>query len=34
MDEHIPERRKHIIEPNKLALDRGLAFVRDQAGGE
>jgi 2-oxoglutarate ferredoxin oxidoreductase subunit gamma len=28
MDEHIPERRKHIIEPNKRALDRGIAFVR------
>jgi 2-oxoglutarate ferredoxin oxidoreductase subunit gamma len=28
MDEHIPERRKHIIEPNKRALDRGVAFVR------
>jgi len=28
MDEHIPERRKHIIEPNKRALDRGVAFAR------
>ena len=28
LDEHIPERRKHIIEPNKRALDRGVAFVR------
>ena len=32
MDEHIPERRKHIIEPNKRALDRGVQFVRDQEG--
>ena len=29
LDEHIPERRKHIIEPNKRALDRGIQFVRD-----
>jgi 2-oxoglutarate ferredoxin oxidoreductase subunit gamma len=28
MDQHIPERRKHIIEPNKRALDRGVRFVR------
>ena len=28
LDEHIPERRKHIIEPNKRALDRGVAFSR------
>lgn len=28
LDEHIPERRKHIIEPNKRALDRGVQFVR------
>ncbi len=28
LDEHIPERRKHIIEPNKRALDRGIKFVR------
>ncbi|MGD2206529.1 MAG: 2-oxoacid:acceptor oxidoreductase family protein [Anaerolineae bacterium] len=28
LDTHIPERRKHIIEPNKRALDRGVAFVR------
>ena len=28
LDEHIPERRKHIIEPNKRALDRGVAFAR------
>ena len=27
LDEHIPERRKHIIEPNKRALDRGIQFV-------
>jgi 2-oxoglutarate ferredoxin oxidoreductase subunit gamma len=28
LDEHIPKRRKHIIEPNKKALDRGVQFVR------
>ena len=28
MEEHIPERRRHIIEPNKRALDRGVQFVR------
>lgn len=28
LEEHIPERRKHIIEPNKRALDRGVQFVR------
>jgi len=28
LEEHIPERRKHIIEPNKRALDRGIEFVR------
>jgi 2-oxoglutarate ferredoxin oxidoreductase subunit gamma len=28
LDEHIPERRKHIIEPNKRALDRGVNYVR------
>lgn len=28
LDEHIPERRRHIIEPNKGALDRGIQFVR------
>ncbi len=28
LDEHIPERRKHIIEPNKRALERGIAFAR------
>lgn len=27
LDEHIPERRKHIIGPNKRALDRGVSFV-------
>jgi 2-oxoglutarate ferredoxin oxidoreductase subunit gamma len=26
--EHIPERRRHIIEPNKIALDRGVHFAR------
>jgi len=29
LDEHIPERRKHIIQPNKRALDRGLAYAQD-----
>jgi 2-oxoglutarate ferredoxin oxidoreductase subunit gamma len=28
LEQHIPERRKHIIEPNKRALDRGVQFVR------
>lgn len=28
MQDHIPERRKRIIEPNKLALDRGIEYVR------
>lgn len=28
MDDHIPQRRKHIIAPNKRALDRGAAFVQ------
>jgi 2-oxoglutarate ferredoxin oxidoreductase subunit gamma len=28
LDEHIPEHRKKIIEPNKRALDRGIQFVR------
>jgi 2-oxoglutarate ferredoxin oxidoreductase subunit gamma len=30
MENHIPERRKQIIEPNKRALDRGVAFVRGE----
>jgi 2-oxoglutarate ferredoxin oxidoreductase subunit gamma len=30
MDEHIPERRKHIIAPNKRALDRGVQYVRGE----
>jgi 2-oxoglutarate ferredoxin oxidoreductase subunit gamma len=29
MDQHIPERRKHIVEPNKRALDRGIQYVQD-----
>jgi len=29
LDEHIPEHRRHIIEPNKKALARGAAYVRD-----
>lgn len=28
LDEHIPERRKHIIGPNKRALDQGVSYVR------
>lgn len=28
LDEHIPERRRHIIEPNKRALDRGVAYAK------
>jgi 2-oxoglutarate ferredoxin oxidoreductase subunit gamma len=28
LDQHIPERRKHIIEPNKRALDRGIQFAK------
>jgi 2-oxoglutarate ferredoxin oxidoreductase subunit gamma len=28
LEQHIPERRKHIIEPNKRALDRGVEYVR------
>jgi 2-oxoglutarate ferredoxin oxidoreductase subunit gamma len=28
LDEHIPERRKHIVEPNKRALDCGVGFAR------
>jgi 2-oxoglutarate ferredoxin oxidoreductase subunit gamma len=28
LEEHIPNRRKHIIEPNKRALDRGVQFVQ------
>jgi len=27
LDEHVPEHRRHIIEPNKLALDRGAAVA-------
>ncbi len=30
LDQHIPERRKHIIEPNKRALDRGVQYARSQ----
>jgi 2-oxoglutarate ferredoxin oxidoreductase subunit gamma len=32
LDQHIPERRKHIIEPNKRALDRGVAYAAEYAG--
>jgi 2-oxoglutarate ferredoxin oxidoreductase subunit gamma len=28
LDEHIPKRRQHIVEPNKRALDRGVAYAR------
>jgi 2-oxoglutarate ferredoxin oxidoreductase subunit gamma len=28
LDDHIPERRKHIIAPNKRALVRGVQYVR------
>jgi len=28
MDDHIPEHRKHIIEPNKRALDRGIEYAQ------
>lgn len=31
LDLHIPQRRQSIVEPNKKALDRGVAFARDQA---
>jgi 2-oxoglutarate ferredoxin oxidoreductase subunit gamma len=30
LDLHIPERRKHIIAPNKQALDRGVRFAREE----
>ena len=29
MDEHIPSSRQHIIEPNKRALDRGVAYAKE-----
>jgi len=28
LDEHIPEHRKKIVEPNKRALDRGVEFAK------
>jgi 2-oxoglutarate ferredoxin oxidoreductase subunit gamma len=28
MEDHIPEHRKQIIEPNKLALERGIEYAR------
>jgi 2-oxoglutarate ferredoxin oxidoreductase subunit gamma len=28
LDQHIPPQRKHIIEPNKRALERGVAYVQ------
>jgi 2-oxoglutarate ferredoxin oxidoreductase subunit gamma len=28
MDDHIPEHRRHIIEPNKRALDRGIEYAQ------
>ena len=30
LDEHIPDHRKQIIEPNKRALERGVQYVRGQ----
>jgi 2-oxoglutarate ferredoxin oxidoreductase subunit gamma len=30
LDEHIPEQRRHIIEPNKRALDRGATAAAGQ----
>ncbi len=30
LDEHIPQHRRSIIEPNKRALDRGVAYARGQ----
>ena len=30
LDTHIPERRKQIIDPNKKALDRGIAYAQDR----
>jgi 2-oxoglutarate ferredoxin oxidoreductase subunit gamma len=32
LDQHIPSERRRIIEPNKRALDRGVAYVREQKG--
>ena len=32
LDRHIPERRSHIIAPNKLALERGVEFARTIPG--
>ena len=31
LDEHIPEHRRHVIEPNKRALDAGAALVKARA---
>ena len=31
-DLHIPERRKHIIAPNKRALNRGIQYVKEGGG--
>jgi 2-oxoglutarate ferredoxin oxidoreductase subunit gamma len=33
LDEHVPEGRRHIIEPNKRALDRGAAAALAQISG-
>jgi 2-oxoglutarate ferredoxin oxidoreductase subunit gamma len=30
LETHIPERRRHIIEPNKRALERGVQFTRGE----
>lgn len=32
MEEEIPAHRKHIIEPNKRALERGMQYVAEVAG--
>jgi 2-oxoglutarate ferredoxin oxidoreductase subunit gamma len=32
LDQHIPPERRRIIEPNKRALDRGAAYVRERQG--
>ncbi len=30
LEEEIPAHRKHVIEPNKKALERGMAYVREK----
>jgi 2-oxoglutarate ferredoxin oxidoreductase subunit gamma len=29
LEEHTPERRRHIVEPNKRALARGARYIRE-----